>query len=34
MKSLKVRYTIFMHKHFKRYRLRKTCKALDIAPYP
>lgn len=34
MKSLKVRYTIFMHKHFKRYRLRKICKALDIVPYP
>ena len=34
MKSLKVRCTIFMHKHFKRYRLRKICKALDIVPYP
>ena len=33
MKSLKVRYIIFMHKHFKRYRLRKICKALDIKPY-
>lgn len=34
MKSLKVKYIIFMHKHFKRYRLRKICKALDITPYP
>lgn len=34
MKSLKYRYIIFMHKHFKRYRLRKICKALGIVPYP
>jgi hypothetical protein len=25
---------MFMHRHFKRYRLRKICKALDIVPYP
>lgn len=34
MKQLKAKYTAFMHYHFKRYRLRKICQALDIVPYP
>ena len=34
MKRLKAKYTAFMHYHFKRYRLRKICEALDIVPYP
>lgn len=33
MKQLKTKYTYFMHRHFKRYRLRKICQALDIVPY-
>ena len=33
-KRLRDRYTMFMHQHFKRYRLRKICQALDIVPYP
>lgn len=34
MKQLKAKYTMFMQRHFKRYRLRKICQALDITPYP
>lgn len=34
MERLKAKYTAFMHRHFKRYRLRKICEALDIVPYP
>lgn len=34
MNRLKRKYIIFMHRHFKRYRLRKICEALDIVPYP
>lgn len=33
MERLKTKYTYFMHRHFKRYRLRKICEALDIVPY-
>ena len=34
MKRLKTKVIIFLHRHFKRYRLRKICEALDIVPYP
>ena len=34
MKRLKAKYTAFMHRHFKRYRLRKICQAIGIKPYP
>jgi hypothetical protein len=34
MKNLKAKYIMFMHNHFKRYRLQKICEALDIVPYP
>lgn len=34
MNRLKRKCTIFMHRHFKRYRLRKICEVLDIVPYP
>ena len=33
MGQLKIKCTYFMHRHFKRYRLRKICEALDIVPY-
>lgn len=34
MKQLKTQFEYFMQRHFKRYRLRKICQALDIVPYP
>lgn len=34
MERLKAEFTIFLHWHFKRYRLWKICQALDIVPYP
>lgn len=34
MKLLKTKFTNFLHRHFKRYRLHKICKTLSIAPYP
>lgn len=34
MERLKAKFTMWLHWHFKRYRLRKICEALDIVPYP
>lgn len=34
MERLKAKFTMYLHWHFKRYRLRKICEALDIVPYP
>lgn len=34
MEWMKVKFIMYLHWHFKRYRLRKICEALDIVPYP
>lgn len=34
MKRIRDKCIMFMHHNFKRWRLRKICKALDIVPYP